>query len=169
MRSAPLRATRRRFAGCDVGLCDEGPRQQIYLGDESFVERMQAMAEGARAASPEVPRAQRRAPLRLGPAGAGGESREQALLRAHVERGITMTAPARGLGLSVSRVSRLLARAEAQRQNASALAVASGLARWPCNVWDRINPSTVPTLMDLNVVREVKGSMPGSRHFGLTS
>jgi hypothetical protein len=67
--------------------------------------------------------------LRLGPAGAGGESREQALLRAHVERGITMTAPARGLGLSVSRVSRLIARAEAQRRNASALAVASGLAR----------------------------------------
>jgi c(7)-type cytochrome triheme protein len=26
--------------------------------------------------------------------------------------------------------------------------------------WDRINPSTVPTVMDLNVVREVKGSMP---------
>jgi REP element-mobilizing transposase RayT len=116
-------------AGRDARLWDEGLRQQIYLGDESFVERMQALAEGARAASPEVPRAQRRAPLRLGPAGAGGESREQALLRAHVERGITMTALARELGLSVSRVSRLIARAEAQRQNASALAGASGPER----------------------------------------
>jgi putative transposase len=103
-------------AGRNVRLWDDGLRQQIYLGDESFVERMQSLAEGARTASPEVPRAQRRRPLGLGPVGAGGESREQALLHAHVERGITMTALARELGLSVSRVSRLIARAETDRR-----------------------------------------------------
>ena len=72
--------------------------------------------------SAEVPRTQRRRPLLLGPLGAQGESREQALLRAHVERGITMTALAHELGLSVSRVSRLIARAEADRRAAPAVA-----------------------------------------------
>lgn len=47
-------------------------------------------------------------------------------MRAHVERGVTMTALARELGLSVSRVGRLIARAEAQRD---ALPVDSSM-RW---------------------------------------
>ena len=41
-----------------------------------------------------------------------GGSREEALLRAHTESGLTMSAIAKELGLSVSRVSRLIARAE---------------------------------------------------------
>lgn len=102
-------------AGREARLWDEGLRQQIFLGDASFVERMQALAaDCGRTDSPEVPRAQRRRPLVLGPVGAEGESREKALLRAHVERGITMTALARELGLSVSWVSRLIARAETE-------------------------------------------------------
>lgn len=109
--------------GREVRLWEGGLRQQIYLGDEAFVVRMQALAgEGGQTTSAEVPRTQRRRPLMLGPVGAQGEPREQALLRAHVERGITMTALARELGLSVSRVSRLIARAEADRRAASALA-----------------------------------------------
>jgi putative transposase len=43
-------------------------------------------------------------------------SREEALYRAHTEGGLTMTALAAELGLSVSRVSRLIARAEALAQ-----------------------------------------------------
>ncbi len=58
----------------------------------------------------------------LGPVGAQSGFREQALLRAHVERGITLTALARELGLSVSQVSRLIARAEAYRRTALVLA-----------------------------------------------
>ena len=42
----------------------------------------------------------------------GGGSRDEALRRAHTERGMTMTALATELGLSVSRISRLIARGE---------------------------------------------------------
>ncbi|MBL8314854.1 MAG: hypothetical protein JNK55_14000 [Rubrivivax sp.] len=106
-------------AGREARLWDEGLRQQIYLGDDLFVKRMQALAaDGGPTDSPEVPRAQRLPPLALGPVGAEGESRERALPRAHVERGVTMTALARELGLSVSRVSRLIALAEAERYGA---------------------------------------------------
>ena len=99
-------------AGRDVRLWDDALRQQIYLGDESFVERMQALAGDGPVGSPEVPRAQRRRTLTLQQCLDSDGPRERALRRAHVEGGMTMTALARELGLSVSRVSRLIARAE---------------------------------------------------------
>ncbi len=40
------------------------------------------------------------------------DSREEALFRAHTEGALTMSAIAKELGVSVSRVSRLIARAE---------------------------------------------------------
>jgi DNA-directed RNA polymerase specialized sigma subunit len=43
---------------------------------------------------------------------ATSDSRDEALYRAHVESGMSMSEIARELGLSVSRVSRLIARAE---------------------------------------------------------
>jgi DNA-directed RNA polymerase specialized sigma subunit len=43
------------------------------------------------------------------------ETRQQALYRAHTESALSMTAIARELGLSVSRVSRLIAQAERER------------------------------------------------------
>ncbi|MBL8414799.1 MAG: transposase [Propionivibrio sp.] len=46
-------------AGRDVRLWDEALRQQIYLGDEAFVERMQALAAPLEAATRDVPRVQR--------------------------------------------------------------------------------------------------------------
>ncbi len=82
-------------------------RRQIFLGDEAFVERMLAHAgikSGARPA--------RRT------AGPGFDwpaclqasaSREEALYKAHTEGGQTMSALAAALGLSVSRISRLIA------------------------------------------------------------
>lgn len=77
-------------------------RHQIFLGDEAFAARM--LAQGG-------------APVpRLRPAGAGlaswrreGRSRGEARYLAHTQGGLTMTALARELGLSVSRVSRMIA------------------------------------------------------------
>lgn len=78
-------------------------RQQIYLGDAAFVQRMtqQVQKAGSPACTPR-PR-QWRDWLR------GSASREEALYRAHTEGGQSMTELARELGLSVSRVSRLIA------------------------------------------------------------
>jgi len=80
-------------------------RQQIFLGDAAFAERMRAAAAAA----------SRRGASRVGYAEwlrrAGG-IREQALWLAHTEGGVSMTALAAQLGLSVSRISRLIASAE---------------------------------------------------------
>ncbi|MBT9501819.1 MAG: transposase [Burkholderiaceae bacterium] len=90
-------------------------RHQIYLGDEAFVARMQAMAGGGKGRA-----VAKNGKARNGKTGVAqwikdSDSREQGLLRAYTEGGLSMTAMADGLGLSVSRVSRLIARAEAQR------------------------------------------------------
>lgn len=99
-------------------------QQQIYLGDDVFVARMQALAGPAGAAAAEVPRIQRRSPHRPPQAaGSGGQppveswstpsaARSAALWRAYREEGVTMTALAARCGLSVSRVSRLIAAVE---------------------------------------------------------
>jgi len=96
-------------AGKGVRLWDEQLRQQIYLGDQAFVDRMQAKAEAGGATSREVPRTQRHRVLTLAQCLREAPTREHALWRAHVEGGLTMTALACELGLSVSRVSRLIA------------------------------------------------------------
>ncbi|MEO6279963.1 transposase [Roseateles sp.] len=78
-------------------------REQIFLGDAEFAARMRAAAA--------VPR---RAPRTSWPAWlkrAGG-IREQALWLAHTDGGVAMTDLAAQLGLSVSRISRLIAAAE---------------------------------------------------------
>ena len=100
-------------AGRDVPLWDEGLRQQIYLGDEGFAARMLAMAGPARSDAAEVPRAQRRAaPRSLQQWLDECPSRDQAIWRAYRESGLRMTDIAAALGLSVSRISRLIAREE---------------------------------------------------------
>ena len=101
-------------AAPDGSLWDGALRQQIYLGDAEFVERMQALAEPQRVGARETPKAQRSRPATLQQWLEGCGSREEALRRAHVEGGLSMTALARELGLSVSRVSRLIACAEAK-------------------------------------------------------
>ena len=89
-------------------------RQQIYLGDADFVDRMQALAEAPRKTSRDTPKAQRSATRPLAHWLKASDTREEALYRAYTEGGLSMTALARELELSVSRVSRLIARAEAQ-------------------------------------------------------
>lgn len=88
-------------------------RQQIFLGDERFASRMQALSV------PPVRLAPRRAASRAAARGLtawlrDGCSRSEALYRAHTEGGQSMTALAAELGLSVSRVSRLIAGFERQ-------------------------------------------------------
>jgi putative transposase len=48
------------------------------------------------------------------------ESREEALYQAHTEGALSMTAIAREMGLSVSRVSRLIAQAEREQEKGKA-------------------------------------------------
>lgn len=88
-------------------------RQQIYLGDVDFVERMQALAKPSNAKSADTPKAQRSLSKPLSHWLQSHPSREQALHAAHTQGGLTMTAMARELGLSVSRVSRLIGAWEA--------------------------------------------------------
>jgi len=85
-------------------------RQQVYLGDDTFVERMQARRTAERITTPEVPRP-RRATLQPRPLSdwlASCGTREEALYRGYSEGGLTMTAMARELALSVARVSQLV-------------------------------------------------------------
>lgn len=83
-------------------------RHQIFLGDEDFAARMQQLAPAPRRASAGG----RAAGLRSRPWRdwlRESSSREEALYRAHTEGGLSMTGLAHELGLSVSRVSRLIA------------------------------------------------------------
>lgn len=99
---------RRRAAQRYYGMVESEPdldiwgqlRHQIFLGDAAFVQRTVRLSE-------RVPRAPR--PRGLREWMRNSDSREEALYRAHTEGGQSMTALARELGLSVSRVSRLIA------------------------------------------------------------
>jgi len=93
-------------------LWENALRQQIYLGDEAFVERMQAQAEPKNSADRDIPRVQRSKARSLDQWLSSCTTREEALYRAHTESALSMSAIARELGLSVSRVSRLIAQAE---------------------------------------------------------
>lgn len=115
-RRAANRYARLVAAARDVHLWDTALRQQIYLGDEVFVERMQKIADPQRTAAREIPKAQRRTTRSLAQWLSTCESREEALFRAHTESGLTMSAIAKELGLSVSRISRLIARAEGAKR-----------------------------------------------------
>ena len=87
-------------------------RQQVFLGDEAFVARMQALASPAQRSAVDVPKAQRKSPCTLKDCLKRFPDRADAVRMADHECGITMTALAKELGLSVSRVSRLIAAVE---------------------------------------------------------
>ena len=98
----------------DASFWQEALRGQVYLGDEAFVERMQARAEPQRVAHKDIPKAQRLRPLTLQECvTCCNGDRSLALHMACREAGMTMTALAEQTGLSVSHVSRLIAAAEA--------------------------------------------------------
>ncbi len=123
-RRAAARYAELLAAGQGVPLWDRALRQQIYLGDEAFVERMQAQVQPARRTTADVPAAQRRAGRELEHYLREAPTRDEAIRRAHAEGGLTMTRIAAGLGLSVSRVSRLIARAEGAAAGPEAAATA---------------------------------------------
>jgi len=100
----------------DAALWSKALRQQIYLGDEQFVERMQALAAPKNRSDTDIPKPQRQEARTLTQWLDGCETREEALYQAHTAGGMTMTALAKELGLSVSRVSRLIAQAELARR-----------------------------------------------------
>lgn len=93
-------------------LWDSALRQQIYLGDENFVERMQMMADPRNSTEQDIPRVQRRKVRSLKQWLDSCETRGEAVYRAHTQSALSMTAIAQELGLSVSRVSRLIGQAE---------------------------------------------------------
>lgn len=101
-----------------AGLWSSTLRQQVFMGDDDFVQRMQQRMALGHGQAAEIPRAQRRTPpaeaLTLSPGQPAGPERDQAIWQAYRTQGMTMTAIARVSGLSVSRVSRVIARREAK-------------------------------------------------------
>ncbi|MBE0547919.1 MAG: transposase [Rubrivivax sp.] len=97
----------------DVSPWQGGLTAQIFLGDAQFAARMQALASALQSQAPDIQPAQRRPGLSLSQCleRCGGR-RAQALRMAHVGGGVSMSSLAREIGLSVSRVSRLIAAAE---------------------------------------------------------
>lgn len=99
----------------DASLWQGSLRGQVFLGDEAFVQRMQAMAEPERKASRSIPKGQRHAPLTWEQClQSCGNERNRALVCAYRQAAMTMTALAKHTGLSVSHVSRLIAMHEAR-------------------------------------------------------
>jgi REP element-mobilizing transposase RayT len=99
-----------------TSLWDSALNQQIFLGDQAFIERMQQLVLPKRAVSGEVPKVQRSKVRSFAQWLNSTGSREEALFKAYMESGLSMTALANELGLSVSRVSRLIA-GEEQAKN----------------------------------------------------
>lgn len=102
----------------DARLWQDGLSRQVFLGSDEFAERMLAAAPAALRQQAEVPRQQRNRPATLHELMQQGHTREQALHKAYTEYGQTMTRLAQELGLSVSRVSRLIAAVEREGKGA---------------------------------------------------
>ena len=104
-------------AGKGVKLWDEALRHQIFLGSEDFVVRMQALIEADALKDTGIPRLQRKAPKRtITQYLADKHGRDAGIVRAAREGQYSLTAIGRDVGLSVSRVSRIVLAAEANRR-----------------------------------------------------
>jgi putative transposase len=112
----------------DMSFWNDALRSQVFLGDETFVERMQALAAPQRVTAREIPKAQRHRPCTWSDclARCGGD-RSEALHMAYRECSTTMTALALETGLSVSHISRLIAMQERAREGATATAASQEL------------------------------------------
>jgi putative transposase len=116
---ADQRAAARRYeklvaAGLGAELWQQALNRQIFLGDDDFVARMQALASKPSLRDRAVPKAQRSRPRTLRQWLKACATREEALRSAHVHSGLSMTAMAAEIGLTVARVSQLIALAEAR-------------------------------------------------------
>ena len=117
--AAERRRAMRRYSrfvaqGKSARLWEEALRQKIYVGDEAFVQRMQGHLEPARRSATEIPWVQRGARARtVAQYLRASRGRDEGIARAHREGGHSLSCIAREVGLSVSRVSRIVA---AQRE-----------------------------------------------------
>lgn len=104
--------------GRDDRFWQRSVRQMAYLGGEDFVDQVRRLVDPAVCANARISHERPRKTLTLTEWLAACETREEALWRAHVESGISISEIARGLERSVSRVSRLVARFERLRGTA---------------------------------------------------
>ena len=100
----------------DAQFWQQGLQRQIYLGSAEFAERMRAQAPTPQLTTKDIPQAQRQQRGTLADALALHADRAAALAHAHRVFGLGMSAIARELGLSVSRVSRVISGWEQARQ-----------------------------------------------------
>ena len=100
-------------ADSDSTFWQQGLRGQVFPGDAEFAQHMQALAQPGRHATKEIPKAQRYVQRTWAQclAQCAGD-RNRAMLMGYRESGLTMTALAQNAGLSVSHVSRVIARLE---------------------------------------------------------
>ena len=104
-------------AAAPVGsLWDKALQQQIFLGDDAFIARMQALAAAPLLGSQQIPLPQRSMPVTLSEWLERCETREEALMMAHRKSGLSMSAMATEIGLSATRVGQLIRRAEAAQR-----------------------------------------------------
>lgn len=91
-------------------------QSQVYLGNENFVQRMQAQMQSRRQQDKQIPKVQRRYMQSWSAWLARCHNdRNQALYQAYQQGGMTMTQLARESGLSISHVSRLIAKREEEK------------------------------------------------------
>ncbi|MBL8519542.1 MAG: transposase [Betaproteobacteria bacterium] len=100
-------------AGKGVKLWDEALKHQIFLGEDRFVERMQALMGADRADDANIPRVYRRKiPKPIAQYLAHKAGRDVGIQQAATQGQHSLTAIAAAVGLSVSRVSRIVKRLE---------------------------------------------------------
>jgi REP element-mobilizing transposase RayT len=99
--------------GMGARLWETGLRQQMYLGGDEFIERMQARATPGRLQSTGIPVVQRSSPWTLDQWRQHSSTLADAVTGAYRESGLTMTFIASCLGVSVSTVSRMIRAREA--------------------------------------------------------
>jgi putative transposase len=114
-RRAATRYARLVADGVGIDLWSQALQGQIYLGDDDFVARMQRLAAPERLRDRSAPKTQRLRPRSLQAWLKHCASRHEALRCAYVHSGLTMTSMAKELGLTIARVSQLIARAEAEQ------------------------------------------------------
>ncbi len=116
--AAQRRSAAKRYAALVASARDQSLwavdlKQQIYLGDGGFIERMQAQVPKQALTERSIAATQRKTAKSLDQLLQQCSTRDEALYRAHVEGGMTMTAMAAQVGLTLARVSQLIARYKA--------------------------------------------------------
>lgn len=111
---ADRRRARSRYAalvapGNGVKLWGEALSQQIYLGDAAFIERMQALMEKDISSAKNIPRGQRAAQSKpIDYYLQRNKDRDTGIREAVIKGQHSMTEVGKALGLTVSRISRIV-------------------------------------------------------------